>query len=50
MQSIKPSERPDPMPEQYYLPMFYLFPYDLLVQSEFLNFPRNPHLVRESEY
>lgn len=50
MQQIKPSKHPDPMPELQLLPMFYLFPIDLLVQSEFLYFPRNPHEVRESDY
>lgn len=47
---IKRSETPDPMPELRMLPVFYLFPQELLDVSEFADFPRNPYAVRESEY
>ena len=44
-EAIRSGEIRDPLAELQYLPMFYLFPVELLVHSEFLNFPRNPHLV-----
>lgn len=50
MEKIRRGQRPDPMPELKYLPMFYLFPKELLDASPFADFPRNPHTVRESKH
>lgn len=44
-EAIRSGEIRDPLAELNFLPMFYLFPVELLVHSEFLNFPRNPHVV-----
>lgn len=36
----------DPFPELKFLPVFYLFPQELLNSTEFRNFPRNPYTIR----
>lgn len=48
MEKRKKSQMNDPIPELGMLPIFYLFPKELLNVSEFKEFPRNPHLVRNS--
>ena len=49
MQKIKRSKAVDAMPELKMLPVFYLFPQELLDASPFSNFPRNPYTVLASE-
>ena len=44
-EAIRRGEVPDPLGELRLLPMFYLFPAELLVHSEFMDFPRNPYMV-----
>ena len=45
---IRSGEIRDPLAELYYLPLFYLFPAELLNHSEFWDFPRNPHVVYDT--
>jgi hypothetical protein len=47
---VKPGQVRDPLGELAYLPMFYLFPAELLEQSEFQDFPRNPHVVFDTPH
>ena len=47
-EAIRRGEVPDPLGELRLLPMFYLFPAELLVHSEFMDFPRNPYVVFET--
>lgn len=47
-EAICSGEIRDPMPELPMLPMFYLFPVEMVACSEFLGFPRNPYTVLES--
>ena len=48
MRRVNRKDLADPLPQLKLLPMFYLFPQDLLDSSEFADFPRNPYTVLNS--
>lgn len=45
IEAMRSGEIRDPLVGLYYLPIFYLFPAELLACSEFADLPRNPHVV-----